>query len=332
MTNAQYFWMRHRQVMNAYAVSNLHGQVGVGLGKPTKVDPETEAPVVPASTQEELRIAFEDAEPGSVVKMQAPITLDGGSESIIIDKDLTLDLNGQTIGATDLAGNTSDTVFAVARGGELTVNGNGLVDGSEVGTVYAAVKLTVKGEDADGETAKLVINDGEYKGTYYAVTGNGSRQNTDVTINGGKFEGTTVNDSTAIFHPQRGILTINGGEFIGAMAIYQKSGKVVINDGTFTATGVSESFRHSTNGFNNTGDCFVVEACDYPGSLPEVEINGGTFISENAKPIASYAQSGFEPITKFVKGGKFNKKLDDDLVADGYTQVQDGSFWKVVKA
>ena len=107
-------------------------------------------------------------------------------------KTITVDLNGMQIGSDGLAGtNTSDSIFAVRRGGTLILEdasdaGTGTVDGSKVRTIYAAVKLTEKGEQSDGEAASVVINSGTYVGTYYAVTGNGSRQNTNVTINGGK--------------------------------------------------------------------------------------------------------------------------------------------------
>ena len=209
---------------------------------------------------------------------------------------MTIDIDGNVLDSEGLgtSANTKDSLLAVRRGGTLILEdsaGAGLVDGSKAGTIYAAVKLTEKGEDAEGEAAKVVINGGSYKGTYYAVTGNGSRQNTDVVINGGKFEGTAVNDSMAVYHPQNGVFVVNGGEFAGSTCFVQKSGKVTVNGGTFTANGVAQDFVHNRSGWNNTGDCFVVEACDYPGLLPEVEILGGTFISENGKPVASYAQN-----------------------------------------
>jgi len=324
MTNEQYYWfVRRQQLLRAHAAMNNLHQAAVAAGT-SEGDTEKKA-----SSATELRDAMTKAKDGDTIKLTAPITLADGQQSILVDKNLTFDLNGQTIEATSLAGDTKDAVFAVKRGGTLTLNGTGTVDGSKVGSVYSAVKTTVKNETAEGPVAKLIINGGTYKGTYYAVTGNGSRQNTDVTINNGTFEGTTAGDSMAYFHPENGVLTINSGTFKGNDCIVVKSGTVKINNGTFEANGAMKEFEHSGNGWNCTGDCFIVEACDYPGQLPTVEITGGTFSSTNGKPVASYAQEGYTRITKFVKGGKFNKELDADLIADGYEQVQDGDWWIV---
>jgi hypothetical protein len=258
------------------------------------------------------------------------IALEENSDSLIIDKNVTIDLNEKTISAKKL--NNSDSIFSVKRGATLTLSGNGKVESND-DSVYSAIKLTIKGETPTGESANVIINDGTYHGKYYAITGNGIRQNTDVVINNGKFKGTTVDDSMAIFQPQNGNMIINDGEFEGSTCIVIKSGKLTINGGKFIANGKNEAFKHSGSGWNNTGDCFVVEACNYPGSIPNVEITGGTFISENGAPVASYYQDGYEDkrLTKFVKGGKFNKELDSDLIADGYEQKQDGDFYIVVK-
>jgi hypothetical protein len=55
---------------------------------------------------------------------------------------------------------------------------------------------------------------------------------------------------------------------------------------------------------------------------PSKSISGSPpqFISENGKPIASYSQKGYESqrVVKFVKGGVFNKPIEEALIADGF--------------
>jgi hypothetical protein len=229
-------------------------------------------------------------------------------------------LNNQTISATELSGISYDSILSVKRGGTLTLNGKGVVDASKSnGKIYAALKLTVKGESNNGDCAKVIINDGTYQATYYAITGNGTRNNTDITINNGIFKG-IASDSTSIYHPQDGKMIINSGTFSGADCIVIKSGDVKINGGVFKSFGVKKDYKHDGNGWSNTGDCFVVEASDYSKSQPTIEITGGVFISENGKPIASYSQDGYDSqrVVKFVKGGVFNKPIEEALIADGF--------------
>lgn len=125
---------------------------------------------------------------------------------------------------------------------------------------------------------------------------------------------------------------INDGEFVGTTAVVVKCGTMTINGGTFHGTGKQVDFVHNGGGWDSTGDAFAVEACDYPGGIPTVKITGGTFISDNAAPIASYAQAGYERPSKFVYGGTFSKQIDGELIADGYEQVEKDGMWVVQKA
>lgn len=331
-----YNMQRRGQAVGPCTGSSADQQPDDPQPQPTPPKPE---PDVEASTQKELKDALSDPSKSEVlIEVEQPLSISGSPIVVPEGKVATIDLNGNSISTTGLDDqNTSDTVVAVRRGGTLILedtspDASGVVDGAQAPSIYNALKLTERGEPADGDPAKIVVESGTYKGTYYGISGNGGRQNTDVTINGGKFEGATPDDSVAVYQPQNGKLVINGGEFIASTCVVQKSGQAIINGGTFTGNGIAQPFVHNKNGWNNTGDCFVVESCNYPGSTPIVEINGGTFTSENGKPVASYAQAGYSRITKFVKGGTFNKELDADLVADGYVQVADGQMFKVVKA
>ena len=73
---------------------------------------------------------------------------------------------------------------------------------------------------------------------------------------------------------------------------------MTITGGALKATALKEDFEHNGNGCNYTGDALVVEACNYPGVVPTVNINGGTFtITDNtAKQIGVYNYDGYKAV------------------------------------
>lgn len=197
--NAALYRILYQQRMNAQCVG------GIGEDSPTPPSPDPDpVPDVVVETQDALKEAFEEVEDGGLIQLAASIDVSGEPLIIPEGKTVTVDLNGMTVESDGLTGtNTKDSIFAVRRGGTLiledtSTDSSGKVDGSKVGSIYAAVKLTEKGEDDDGKPAKVIINSGTYVGTYYAVTGNGARRNTDVTVNGGKFS-STASDSIGFY-------------------------------------------------------------------------------------------------------------------------------------
>lgn len=214
-------------------------------------------------------------------------------------------------------------VVIVNRGGNLTINGEGTITSTANEYCYAAVSMTETGEAAEGDKAKLTI-DGNVtlEGLYYGVVGNGQRHDTEITVKGGTVKGLAANDNAGIYHPQKGILTINGGTIEGATGIYVKSGDVTasFNAGTIKGVGTKTTYNpdREGDGFTSTGDAVVFDNCGYPGGAPNADIKGGTFTSTNANAIESYAKTGFDPITGFISGGTFNTQPAGDLIADGY--------------
>lgn len=78
-----------------------------------------------------LAAAVEAAPDGGTVKVLKEITL---SETLIVKKKLTLDLNGQTIkNTTDIWNTNTDSwsLISVQTGGDLTVTGNGTMAAKE---------------------------------------------------------------------------------------------------------------------------------------------------------------------------------------------------------
>lgn len=337
MTQEQLFWMRRQETLRAYKMQMAQRARTYAAGNGSSVK------YVKVESKDDFKNALANIVENEVVQLASSLEFTSEDESIMIKPgtQVVVDLNGKTLsvaGNTTFVGTDIDTVFCVQRGGTLVINdstNSGTIDASASTKLYTALKVTSSTDPDDSLTAKLIINGGTFKGTYYALCGNGTRQNTEVIINGGMFEGVTVDDSIAVFHPQNGSMTINGGTFKASDIFAIKSGRVIINGGTFNAIGKKQTFKHNPSGWNCTGDCFNIEACDYPGQIPTAEINGGTFISANGLPVASYTQDGYEDqrVVKFVKGGLFSSELESELIADGFKQVQtaDGK-WSVVKA
>lgn len=271
------------------------------------------------------------------------------STTIFLEKSLTLELNGHTISAADSwarvnadtkYGGQTDAMFVVVGGATLTINDNsankdGTITAATANkdTCYAAIKLTATSESVNTGTESLVVNSGNIVGNYYGVCGNGGRSDSQIIINDGTIKGTVVDDSTSIYHAQGGKLIINGGVLEGATGLYVKSGTVTISGGAIIGNGKKEEFNHSDNGFGNTGDALVVEACGYTYGNPVVSVIGGTFISENAEAVAyyKYNENKLEN-EKFISGGSFSTD-PSAYAADGFTGYQnpDGTYG-VVKA
>ena len=231
---------------------------------------------------------------------------------------VTLDLNGQTIKNNGNFPADSDAIIAVLNGAELIVNDSSEEKAGRIVTegdtnVACGIKMSVKGEAA--ANCKLTVNGGIVEGASFGIAGNGTRHGSDIIINGGEIKGLM-----AIYHPQMGTLTINGGELTGNTALAMKSGTLTITGGDIKATGDKAEYSHNGNGFNLTGDALVVEACDYPGGVPVVvDISGGTFTSANNKAVAYYKQSDEYKLEneKFITGGTFSSD-PSAYVASGY--------------
>ena len=156
--------------------------------------------------------AIEDAEVGSTVVVFDDVDL---ATKITIDKEITIELNGKKLSVTtDTAG---DGVFMVVEGGDLTINGDGEVNG--VGNNKWNIAVYAYG-------GNVTINGGTYTNVGAVDTGteNGGDTHFDlvyvknggnVTINGGTFKGQTpawlLNSHDTI----TGTIIVKGGTYYG---------------------------------------------------------------------------------------------------------------------
>lgn len=146
---------------------------------------------------------------------------------------------------------------------------------------------------------------------YAAIQGNGTKHGTSITINGGKISGLL----TAVYHPQYGKMTVNGGEIEGATAIEMRAGKLVVNSGTMIGNG--DPFESDPNGNGATTLGAAVAAVQHTTKLDlSVEINGGTLQGARAFYQANLQNNGKEALEKIsITLGK-SAVYDGEIIVD----------------
>lgn len=222
--------------------------------------------------------------------------------------------------------NTKDAVVLVRRGAQLTINdssnGKGSIDYNGVESVYTAVKLTDGNDGASGEVAKLTVNGGMLKGYYYGISGNGTRHGTEVVVNGGAITAADAKEGTAIYHPQDGLLTVNGGTVSAPTGIEMRSGTLTVNAGAIKSTASTFDEKGNGSGTTMTGVAVAVSQHVTDKDL-KVVINGGTLTgpyalyekdlqNETGNKALEIKDGIFEGqvysknCTAFIKGGTFS--------------------------
>lgn len=319
--------------------------LGVLVLLPSAVYAKTEV-----KTNEELKAATKN---GGDIVLQNDIVLT--DDITVKGQNISIDLNGNTI--------TLKAYIDVFEG-SLEFKGNGLIKddredtnatiyvyGSADSKAVAFATLTV-GKDVKIETKRYGITvwpcevNKKAVPTYGTVVNfNGTIISTNknagaITINGniqnnGKLENAPIinigktaviksSADTAMYAAGIGSWNIDGGEFEGNSVIGIKSGKLVINDGVFTAVGDPKTGELYGNGIISTGSAIQIEnnAC-YAGNM-EIVINGGTFNSNKGLSIYHYPPTDKQENalkSLVINGGIFNAKfklLDNDNVTIEY--------------
>ena len=319
--------------------------LGVLVLLPSAVYAKTEV-----KTNEELKAATKN---GGDIVLQNDIVLT--DDITVKGQNISIDLNGNTI--------TLKAYIDVFEG-SLEFKGNGLIKddredtnatiyvyGSTDSKAVAFATLTV-GKDVKIETKRYGITvwpcevNKKAVPTYGTVVNfNGTIISTNknagaITINGniqnnGKLENAPIinigktaviksSADTAMYAAGIGSWNIDGGEFEGNSVIGIKSGKLVINDGVFTAVGDPKTGELYGNGIISTGSAIQIENnAGYAGNM-EIVINGGTFNSNKGLSIYHYPptdKQGNALKSLVINGGNFNAEfelLDNDNVTIEY--------------
>lgn len=310
------------------------------------------------TTRDELQSALDN---GGTVSLTDDV--DASANGLTVKKDVTLDLNGhslkvansnatniQIIGATltlvDSTDNNKDgtgqgkiytevpyakgtyetVAISVNRGAHFIME-SGLIDTASAFTdnsnqAQYAVGLNDGSATSD---ANVIINGGHIKAGWYAIAGNGGCVSADhnITVNGGILE--SVADY-AIYHPQRGTTTINGGVVYGASGgVAIKRGNLVVNWGTITSKGVGSTgtWGDGTGGLANA----AVNINAHYGTT-DVKLNNGSFIAEGNA--ISLIKDLKYPSSLTITGGTYSSDiseyLSDDLVQNTVGTVVEKAY------
>lgn len=309
------------------------------------------AATVEVKNEEEL---FKAISSDNTIILQSDVTLTKALE--IKGSNVTIDLNGNTL--------TVENGYIDLLKGKLDFTGKGIVkdvrvredvtstiwvEGSKDVNAKDYSVLTI-GKDVTIDTTQwaITVYHDDYKAYGVTLNFNGTIESSAVngggiTLNGfvkndgkienapvinlGKTASVKVVGDTALYGAGMGVWNINGGMYEGKSAIGIKSGKLVINDGTFTATGETKTGELYGNGIISTGSSIQIENNKgYAGNI-EITINGGTFKSEKGLSIYHYPPAEDEENalkSLVINGGVFNAKFE--LLKNDNVTIEYGEF------
>lgn len=309
------------------------------------------AATVEVKNEEEL---FKAISSDNTIILQSDVTLTKVLE--IKGSNVTIDLNGNTL--------TVENGYIDLLKGKLDFTGKGIVkdvrvredvtstiwvEGSKDVNAKDYSVLTI-GKDVTIDTTQwaITVYHDDYKAYGVTLNFNGTIESSAVngggiTLNGfvkndgkienapvinlGKTASVKVVGDTALYGAGMGVWNINGGIYEGKSAIGIKSGKLVINDGTFTATGEFKTGELYGNGIYSTGSSIQIENNKgYAGNI-EITINGGTFESEKGLSIHHYPPTKDEENalkSLVINGGVFKAKYE--LLKNDNVTIEYGEF------
>ena len=311
------------------------------------------AATVEVKNEEEL---FKAISSDNTIILQSDVTLTKALE--IKGSNVTIDLNGNTLtvengyidlfeGKLEFTGKgivkdirvrekVTSTIWVEGSNDVNAKDFSTLVIGKDVTIDTTQWGITISNLDSNNKAYGVTVNfDGTLissavKGGGITVFGNvkndGKIENAPV-INLGKTASVKVVGDTALYGAGMGVWNINGGIYEGKSAIGIKSGKLVINDGTFTATGDPKTGELYGNGIISTGSSIQIENNKgYAGNI-EITINGGTFKSDKGLSIYHYPPTTDEENalkSLVINGGVFKAKYE--LLENDNVTIEYGEF------
>ena len=225
-------------------------------------------------------------------------TIDSQDACVIVNAYNKLTLKNVKI--TGVTGNNGKNLVNVCSNAEVTIDKDTVLTAS--GSNGAAVFI---GQDADAN-AKYTLNVyGKVirESKSFAISGNGSYKGT-TTIN--IYDGAEVKSaSVAIYHPQAGVINVNGGLVEGYCAIGIKSGTLNINGGTVRGT-ADDHVLDDSNSTSGTiiydGSAIVVDSrsTGYAGNV-NINVTGGTVESCYSTAIREIGEQDKPNMTQLTK-------------------------------
>ena len=246
-----------------------------------------------------LSDAIAAAADGDTVKLLTDTT-----EDVVINKNITLDLNGKTLTNT----NSGKATLTVASGATVIVKNGNVVGGTSYYTIQNNGTATFEDVTATaGNTGSsmldnwgtLTITSGTYTGGLNVVK---CEEYSKTTINGGKIEGGTPSSK-------------------GYTGVVINYGELTINDGEFIQNNKTGRYQYLQTIFTDKDPV--------TGAIGTTTINGGDFKNLDTRSGCWCIRSSnaATPTTK-VSGGTFNKELQTSYIAEGsyLTKNADGTF------
>lgn len=311
-------------------------------------------------TYKTLKAAIEaTTSEASTIQLLSNIDIKNSNISIPSDSNITLDLNGHEIlaansdssgiivyGALTLEDSTDTNKDGTGQGKIYNDSDSNYVYGSfdktliqvyggtftmESGLVDAVLdNPSSNGQFAigvynDSADATVTINGGKIRAGWYAVAGNGQlkNHNGNIIINGGILESTA---DYAIYHPQAGTTTINGGIIYGqAGGICIKRGTLDVKGGTITSKGIGSTGNWG-DGTGNIKNAAVIVQANY-GNVTATISNGTVTAEGNAVTVSADSKNHLEANLQ-ITGGTFSSDVSQ-YAAENYECVQDGDKYVV---
>lgn len=280
------------------------------------------------TTYNTLSDAITAAENGKTITL---LKNTSGEVVIPTDKNITLDLNGNTITHTGTTvynlGNLTICDSSNDKTGKIISTGNvgvGVGHDSTTTIEYANIEA-VEGAVITGYAtgATITIKDGNFSASDNAViAGNGNNTDSNATGNpvrvnpnkinilGGTFTGnieTTGYIACGIYAPWKDIITVSGGDFTvnNGIGIVARAGQVTVTGGSFTCNGTAKGKVGDKN--------FDMDAAQ-------------SVYFDNSNP----AYPAFNSETDYIKliGGTFSSDVTS-YVAENYTCIQNNDKYTV---
>lgn len=306
-----------------------------------------------------LLAAFKNAESGDVVKLIDNITYTL-PDRVLVSTNVTLNMNNHNIdfdGASVRSFTVQDGSLNIIGKGTIShlehnaLNVRGTTDKTKVNysTLKVGKDVTVNGlygiavfYDPENKKIGYGVNvefAGKIESTEGGITINGNLQNAEGAPVINILDGAVINSKkTGLYAAGNGTWNIGKANITGNdSAIAIKSGKVIINGGTYTCDGESQIPTEGySNGINASGAAIQLESNkNYYGNV-ELIIKDGTFTSKNAVSIYEYLDKNINKtnINKIeILGGKFvsargnnNFLLSEELDYKGAIAVSGGTF------
>lgn len=266
------------------------------------------------TTYNTLSDAITAAENGKTITLLEDTS---GQVKIPANKDITLDLNGNTITHTGTTvynlGNLTICDSSNDKTGKIISTRNvgvGVGHDSTTTIEYANIEA-VEGAVITGYAtgATITINDGKFSASDNAViAGNGNNTDNNATgkpvrvnpnkinILGGTFTGNIQTNgyiACGIYAPWKDIITVSGGNFIvnNGIGIVARAGQVTVTGGSFTCNGTAKGKVGDKDFDMDAAQSVYFDASDpaYPAYNSEtdyIKLLGGTFSSDVTNYVA----------------------------------------------